>query len=162
MKRGKKSEYGIRLEEKQKLRYLYGVTEKQFRRYFTEAQKDPQNTGMVLMQLLERRLDNVIYRLGFAKTRPAARQLVAHGHVRVNENKTNIPSFSVKVGDVITLKVKSLELPAVKEMIGETKIENIVKWLERKGPISAVKSMPSQDDIQEAIDLSLIIEYYSR
>ncbi|MCA9392448.1 30S ribosomal protein S4 [candidate division WWE3 bacterium] len=162
MRRSRKSVYGIRLEEKQKLKFIYGVLERQFRRYFNDARKDPSNTGFVLMQILERRLDNVVYRLGFAPTRQAARQLVNHGHVIVNDKKVDIPSYNVSVDDVVTLKTKSLEIPVVKKTMEEGEELILPSWLKKKGPVGMVKSLPVEDDIRTDIDLQLIIEYYSK
>ena len=158
----RKSPYGIRLEEKQKLKFIYGLLERQFRRYYNQARKNPSNTGVILMQLLEQRLDNVVYRLGFAATRRAARQLVCHGHIRVNDQKVDIPSYNVQVGDLITLKPKALEFVDVQKVLEETKEENTPGWLARKGPVGTVKSLPGEDDLRSDIDLQLIIEYYSR
>lgn len=161
-RRKRKSDYAIRLGEKQKLKFIYGVQEKQFRRYFQKARKDPKNTGHMLLQLLERRLDNVVYRLGFAKTRPFARQLVAHGHILVGDQKINIPSFLVETGVTVTLKPASLEILGIQEALKESKERNLAKWLTRKGPVGMVKSLPQEGDLREDIDTQLIIEYYSR
>ncbi len=158
----KLSEYGIRLQEKQKLKFIYGVLERQFRRYFEKALKNPQDTGKVLLSLLECRLDNVVYRLGFAKTRRQARQLVTHGHVLVDEKKVDIASYNVKKGQIITLKQNSLAIPLVQESLKEVKPEQLASWLERKGPIGRVKKIPEKDDLRVDIDISLIVEYYSR
>src|SRR5262249_12206547 len=112
-RRGKPSEYGIRLREKQKLKRFYGVFEKQFRRYFQLASRSPENTGEVLLSIMERRLDNVVPRLGFASSRPAARQLVAHGHVQVNGKACDIPSMLLKAGDTVTIKTRQRSLQLV-------------------------------------------------
>ncbi len=158
----RKSVYGVRLEEKQKLKFIYGLLEKQFRRYYNEARRETANTGLILMRLLEMRLDNVVYRLGFAKTRRSARQLVNHGHVLVNDKKVDIPSYNVKVDDVITLKQKSLEIPDVKKMLNNEEDYTVPGWLARKGPVGMVKSVPAEDDMRTDVDVQLIIEYYSR
>lgn len=158
----RKSEYGVRLDEKQKLKFIYGILEKQFRRYFANAQKNPANTGTILLQQLELRLDNLVYRLGFAKTRPAARQLVNHGHVLVDNKKVDVASFQVQEGQIVTLKPSGLEILQVQEMLKETKPESLPTWLTRKGPVGMVKSQPGADDLRVDIDLQHIIEYYSR
>ncbi|MDO3651386.1 30S ribosomal protein S4, partial [Nocardia mangyaensis] len=129
--RKKLSDYGIRLQEKQKLKFLYGgLRERQFRRYFEEASKKAGNTGTVLLQLLERRLDNVVYRLGFAKTRQQARQLVKHGHFLVNGKKVDIPSYRVDAGDIIEVREKSKKLAIFKENLENRDPRSIPKWLE--------------------------------
>src|SRR5258707_72546 len=127
----KLSDYGQQLKEKQKLRITYGVMEKQMRGYYDVATKTPASTGTALLKLLERRLDNVVYRLGFAPTRASARQLVSHNHVQLNGKKAAIPSISVKMGDVISLKEKTLKIPVVAKML-EDKNKNVPIWLERQ------------------------------
>lgn len=161
-RRRKISDYGLRLREKQKLKFIYGVLERQFRRYFEKAAKDPQNTEEVLIRLLECRLDNVAYRLGFAKTLSQARQLVNHGHMLVDGKKVDIPSYNIKVGQLVTLNAKALDIPFVRESLKETKPANVPVWLERKGPIGKVKRLPEKEDLRTDIDISLIVEYYSR
>ena len=161
-RRRKISDYGIRLREKQKLKFIYGVLERQFRRYFEKALRNPQNTGKILLSLLECRLDNVLYRLGFTKTRRQARQLVTHGHVLVDGKKVDIPSYNVKKGQTITLKQDSLAIPLVQESLKDNKLEQLASWLERKGPVGRVKKIPEKDDLRVDIDISLIVEYYSR
>jgi small subunit ribosomal protein S4 len=158
----RKSGYGIRLEEKQKLRFLYGVLEKQFRRYFDQARKNPSSTSFVLMSLLERRLDNVVYRLGFTKTRRAARQLVNHGNVLVNNKKVDIPSYSVNVDDVITLNDKALNMVDIQNALESEDTPSIPNWLGRKAHVGVVKSLPTEEEVRTDIDIQLIIEYYSR
>src|SRR3990167_3570710 len=125
------SQYGKQLREKQKVKRIYGILEKQFRRYVEEAFKSKGNTGEALLVSLERRLDNVVYRLGFTSSRPAARQVVSHRHVIVNGNKVNIPSFSMKLGDVVTLDSKASNIPEIKKVL-ELKDVKIPSWLERK------------------------------
>lgn len=161
--RGKRklSGYGIQLREKQKVRRLYGVLERQFRKYFKRALKFKGNTGEMLLQQLERRLDTIMYRLGLAPTRAAARQLVTHGHVLVNEKKVSIPSYQVEVDDIIMLKGKALEIPAVKKLL-EEKNPQLVPWLERKGAVGKVAKLPERSEIPEDINEQLIVEYYSR
>jgi len=158
----RKTEYGIRLEEKQKLKFIYGVQEKQFRRYFEKAQKTTENTGNVLLATLETRLDNTIYRLGFAPNRASARQLVNHGHVLVNGKKVDIPSYVVSVNDEITLKEKARNLPLVVQSVEENKAEHVPSWLKREGPIGKMVNKPSEDELRQDVDVQLIIEYYSR
>jgi small subunit ribosomal protein S4 len=160
-KRRKLSDYGIQLKEKQKVKYLYGVLERQLHRLYSQAGKDPLATGAALLGLLERRLDNVVYRLGWAPTRAAARQMVVHDHLRVNDKRMNVPSYSVKVNDILRLKDKAAKIPVVAELL---KDENpaIPGWLERKALVAKVSRLPERDDITEVIDEQLIIEFYSR
>lgn len=155
------SDYGKELREKQKVKKLYGVLERQFKRYFDQASRERANTGEVFLSLLERRLDNVIYRLDLAPTRASARQYVTHGHILVDGKKVNIPSFLVREGMVIAPKQKLLETPVVKKLI-EEKSPNIPSWLERKGPVGKVVRLPKREDVLEDINEQLIIEYYSR
>ncbi|MBT4123897.1 MAG: 30S ribosomal protein S4 [Candidatus Pacebacteria bacterium] len=160
-RRRKVSDYGNQLREKQKVKYMYGVLEKQLHRLYSEASKNPLATGTVLLSLLERRLDSVMYRLGWAPTRPAARQLVNHGHLTVNNKKMDIPSYSVKVGDVIKIKDKSVTIPVIADLLKEdTAI--VPAWLEKKATIAKIKRLPEREDISEAITEQLIIEFYSR
>ena len=160
-RRRKLSEYGIQLREKQRAKQMYGILEKQFRRYFEEATRAKGTTGETLLQLLERRLDNVIYRLGFAITRPMARQLVTHGHVYVNDRKVNIPSFQVKPGDVIRLSETAAKIPAVEEIIQEGAVA-IPGWLERSGTTGRVLRLPYPEEMEQRLNMALIVEFYSR
>lgn len=155
------SEYGQQLREKQKVKRIYGVLEKQFRKYVNEAQKKKGETGSVFLSLLERRLDNVIYRLRMAKTRLMARQLVSHGHVLVNNKKVTIPSYQVKENDVITLSSKATNIPVIKEIISDKDI-SLPAWLSRHGPAGKIKAKPTREDIETSISEQLIVEYYSR
>jgi len=155
------SSYGQQLREKQKVKHMYGLLEKQFRVVFGRAKKFKGNTGDKLIQFLEQRLDNVIYRLGFAPTRPSARQLVSHRHVLVNGEILSIPSAIVNVGDVITLDVKGAEIPSIKKMIEDKSIQPPT-WLERKGPAGKVVRVPERTDVSEDITEQFIIEFYSR
>lgn len=155
------SQYGKQLREKQKVKRIYGVLEKQFRRYVLEALKSKGNTGEALLVELEKRLDNVVYRLGFAPTRPMARQLVNHGHVMVDSKKVDIPSYQVKIGQTIALKAKALEIPAVKKLVANEEI-SIPKWLVRKAAVGQVKKDPVRDDIIEPVFEQDIVEFYSR
>lgn len=161
-KRGRKlSDYGKQLREKQKVKRIYGLMEKQFRKYFEKAARDKANTGEVLLSLLERRLDNTVYRLGLAPTRASARQYVTHGHILVDGKKVSIPSFQVKPDMVVSVKAKLMDTPVVKKLL-EDKSPNIVAWLERKGPLGKISRLPKREDITDAIYEQLIIEYYSR
>ncbi|OGD98055.1 30S ribosomal protein S4, partial [Candidatus Curtissbacteria bacterium RIFCSPLOWO2_01_FULL_38_11b] len=160
-RRRKQSEYGIQLREKQKVKRVYGVLEKQFKRYFDQAARKKSATGEALLQILESRLDNVIYRLNFAESRPSARQLVSHGHVVVGDTKVTIPSYNVKMNDVISLSQKASNLFSVKKL-AEDKNRKLPSWLEKKATIGRVKSMPKREDIEIDINERLIVEYYSR
>lgn len=155
------SQYGKQLREKQKVRRMYGVMEKQFRNYVTQAMKERGNTGDKLLSLLERRLDNAVYRLGFAPTRPASRQYVSHGHILVNGKKLNIPSYQVKANDSISLAKNALNIPAVKKQT-ELKDVKIPSWLKRKATVGMIDRLPSMEDIVEPISVSDIVEFYSR
>ena len=159
--RGRISQYSRQLREKQKVKRLYGLLEKQFRKYVGKALKSKGNTGEALLSLLEKRLDNVVYRLGFAPTRAAARQLVSHRHVKVGDSVVNIPSYEVKVGDTISIKEKTIGIPAVKSSMDD-KEHNIPAWLGRKAIIGKIMREPSRDDILEPISESDIVEFYSR
>jgi small subunit ribosomal protein S4 len=157
----KLSDYGIQLKEKQKVKWIYGIMEQQFRRYFDRATQNPSATGEELLRLLELRLDNTVYRLGFTPTRASARQLVVHGHVLVNGKKLNRPSYQVNLNDTISLTTKAAKIPVVAEIL-ETKAKGIPHWLERKAIIGRVKTNPNRDDIDADINENLVIEYYSR
>ncbi len=162
--RKKLSDYGLRLQEKQKLRYLYGgIREKQFKRYFEEAAKAHGNTGTVLLQLLERRLDNVVYRLGFAKTRRQARQLVRHGHFLVNGRKVNIPSYRVDPGDIIEVREKSRKSPLFKENLENIDPRSIPGWLEldKDNFRGKVLEIPEEIELEIPVNVQHIIEFYS-
>ena len=155
------SEYAKQLKEKQKVKLLYGILERQFSGYAKKALKSRGNTGEVLLSLLERRLDNVIYRLGLAPTRVAARQFVSHGHVRVNSKKVNIPSYRVKKDDVVTLSAKGVNIPSVVKLTSNKNFK-APSWLERKGIIGKIVRNPVREDITEPIAEQDIVEYYSR
>lgn len=159
--RRKISDYGSQLREKQKVKRMYGLLERQFRKYFDEASRVRLNTGEALLTILERRLDNVLYRLNLAPTRASARQFISHGHVMVDGKKVNIPSFLVNRDMVITPKLTMLEIPAVKKLL-EEKEPQIAAWLERKGPVGKILRLPKRDDVAEDISEQLIIEFYSR
>ena len=163
-RRGKRSDRGIQLEEKQKARYTYGIFERQFRKFFAEAERLQGITGDNLLILLERRLDNVVYRLGFANSRAQARQLVMHGHYLLNDRKTDIPSCLVKAGDVITWREGSTKTEYYKIMI-ETVGDRVVPgWLalDTGTMIGRVIALPSRDDIEVKFDSKAIVEFYSR
>jgi small subunit ribosomal protein S4 len=161
--RRRKSDYGIRLEAKQKAKFIYGLLERQFRRFFEMAQRMPGNTGENLLQLLESRLDNVVYRMGFAKTRAQARQLVNHKHFRVNGKVVNIPSYLVKPGDVIEVREKSKDLEVIQEALNSSR-PGQYHWLEvdRKNLKGRFIEYPQRNEIPEKIEERLIIEFYSR
>jgi len=161
--RGKRAKpFGIRKDEKQKLRYHYNVLERQFRRYFEEAGRTKGNTGEVLMQLLERRLDNVVRRAGFARSIWAARQLVTHGNIRVNGAKVDRPSFSVKPGDVITVKDKEKIKTLCREQMESLQGHQVPGWIEVNPAELRVKvlTMPTSDQIPFDVNTNLIVEFY--
>lgn len=162
--RRKQSDYAIALAEKQKLRYQYGVLERQFRRYFEIALRKRGVTGLILLQLLETRLDNVCYRLGFAKTRRGARQLVGHGHIRVNGRKVDVPSFNVRIGDKITLAEKPQSKRLGQRNQDEMQIATTPDWLtvDREKLIGQVMRIPSREEIAPEANEQLVVELYSR
>ena len=162
-RRKKVSEYGAQLKEKQKVKFVYGVQEKQFHRYYLKATNMKGVTGDNMLRLLELRLDNVVYRLGLAKTRRMARQIVVHGHIRVNGQKVDIPSYSVKVGDVITLRPRSAEMDMFKTLREGTTVLT-PKWLAFDAPnlTGNVNALPAREDIDMQIQENMIVEYYSR
>lgn len=157
----RQSEFGRQLREKQKAKRFYGVMEKQFRGYVNKALKARGNTGEKLMNLLEKRLDNVVYRLGFSPTRPAARQLVSHRHVLVDGAKVNIPSYQVKLGQTISLTNTAMQVPAVKNLL-DIKSPKVPDWLLRKAAVGKIKREPNREDIVEPIVEQDIVEFYSR
>lgn len=157
----KQSQFGRQLREKQKVKRIYGILEKQFRIYVGKALKSKGNTGEALLSLLERRLDNVVYKLGFAESRPMARQLVSHRHILVNGKKLNIPSYHTEIGDVISMTSKILENTNIKKIIGIEDVD-IPKWLERKAIVGKVSSDPKRSDITEIVSEQDIVEFYSR
>lgn len=161
-KRTKRSEYGIQLLEKQKLRYIYGVQEKQFRRYYEEAARRKGITGANLFELLETRLDNIAYRLGFARTLDGARQLVTHGHVTVNGKRVNIPSYSVKVGDAIGLTEKGRELQVVKESLENRPVLPPYLSFDEATLTGVLTRKPERTEIPVDVNETLIVEFYSR
>ena len=159
--RRKTTGYGIQLREKQKVKRIYGLLEKQFRKMFSQAKKWKGNTGEKLIEFLERRLDNVLVRMNIAPTRASARQCVSHGHVLVNGKKLNIPSYRVEVDDVITLDSTGMEIPAIKKLMDE-KSPIMAAWVERKGPAGRIVRLPERADVSEDIAEQLIVEFYSR
>jgi small subunit ribosomal protein S4 len=160
----KLSDYGVRLREKQKVKRIYGISEKQMRKYYEMATKMPGQAGHNLLQLLERRLDNVIYRLGFAVSRAQARQMVVHGWFKLNGRNVDIPSILVDVGDVIELKEKYRNNMHVQEALEAVARRGIPSWLEldRENFRGTVKALPTREDITMPIQESYIIEFYSR
>jgi small subunit ribosomal protein S4 len=162
--RRKQSDYGIGLAEKQKLRYQYGLLERQFRRLFEMARKKRGVTGETLLQLLETRLDNVVYLLGFASTRPFARQVVNHGHIRVNGRKTSTPSFNVKPGDIIEVRSTAVSQQLVNKSLESAQIRTVPDWINfnRESYRAQIVRMPTRDDIQPIVNEQLIVEFYSR
>ena len=160
--RKKKSEYGIQLNEKQKVKFIYGILEKQFRDYYEMAAAAPGKTGDNLLIYVERRLDNVVYRMGFAMTRRQARQLVNHGHFTVNGKKVNIPSYLVKVGEVIELKESSRSLDKFKGSLEANASRVVPKWLEMTNNVAKVVAEPAREDIDLPIEEHLIVELYSK
>ena len=164
LSRTKLTNYGIQLREKQKAKRIYGVLESQFRRYFHMAERERGGTGENLLKLLERRLDNVIYRLGFGASRDQARQLVRHGHVKVNDKKVNIPSYQVEEGDVVSLGSRAAKNAQVTASVEAVKGRGVPKWLEldAAGMKGRVISMPARDDVNFPIQEQLIVELYSK
>ncbi len=163
-RRTKLSEYGIRLREKQKVKFMYGVSEKQFRAIFQDASRMKGNTGENLLVLFERRLDNVVYRLGFATTRSAARQLVSHGHILVDGKKLDIPSYRVKPGQTIELKEKTKSNDHVVRAIQLTAQTGFMPWIEVDGDKGkgVFTRFPEREEINIPVEERLIVEYYSR
>ncbi len=163
-RRNKKSEYGTQYTEKQKVKFVYGILEKQFHMYYLKASQMPGNTGEELLRLIERRLDNVVFRLGFANTRREARQLVNHGHFTVNGKRVNIPSYLIKTGDVIAVCEKSASNAFFKKLKEDDVFAATPKWLDRdKNTLQGtVIALPARDDIDFEISEHLIVELYSK
>ncbi|MBA4418541.1 MAG: 30S ribosomal protein S4 [Syntrophus sp. (in: bacteria)] len=160
--RGKFLEYGLRLREKQKLRKTYGLSEKQFKRFFTLAANQKGITGTNFLVLLERRLDNMVFRLGFATSRKEARQIVSHNHIMVNQKRVNIPSYLVKEGDEIAVRNK--EMPSVVNALESVVRRGVPSWIEldKESMKGVIKTLPVREDITMPIKEQLIVEYYSR
>ena len=163
-RRRRLSNYGVQLQEKQKIKFMYGLLEKQFRNYFTKAEKIPGETGTNLLQMLESRLDNIVYRISFAPTRPAARQLVNHGHFLVNDKRVNIPSYILKSGDKIQVREKSKKMDLILDSMKRIKGDIDLPWLELdKGKMQgSFLRMPERDQIDQTIKEQLVVELYSK
>lgn len=163
-RRPRPSDYAVRLREKQKVKRYYGLFEKQFALYFKRAERMKGNTGERLLQLLERRLDNVVYKLNFAPSRKAARQIISHGHIYVNGRKVNIPDFTTSVGDKITLKDSSKTKKMVKQQLDSNPNFTAQAWLQlsRETPEATIVALPSREDVQIPVEEQLVIEFSSR
>ncbi len=163
-RRGRHSDYGVRLREKQKVKRFYGLFEKQFMRYFHEAERMKGNTGEVLLELLERRLDNVVYKLNFVPSRKAARQLITHGHICVNGRKVDIVDFTLKIGNKITVKNSEKSHKLVKEQLASNPNYTAQGWLQLDPdkPAATIVALPGRDDVQLAIEEQLVVEFCSR
>ena len=163
-RKAKLAGYGVQLREKQKVKRIYGVLEDQFRRYFEAAERQRGITGETLLQLLERRLDNVAYRMGLATSRPQARQLVRHGHLQVNGRKVDVPSYSVRVGDVISVRETSQKGAAVQHAIEEVKGRGLPEWLsfDVEKMSGRIMSLPTREQINLPVQEQLIVELYSK
>jgi small subunit ribosomal protein S4 len=164
LRRAKLAGYGLQLREKQKVKRIYGVLEDQFRLYFEQAERQRGITGETLLQLLERRFDNVIYRLGLATSRAQARQLVRHGHFLVNGRKVDIPSYSLRAGDVVTTKSASLKNPTIQHALEEVKGRGVPEWLllDTDQGSGRVVSLPTREQINLPVQEQLIVELYSK
>ena len=162
--RRKQSEYGMQLNEKQKVKFIYGVLEKQFHAYYEKAERKQGITGEILLQELERRLDNVVFRMGFANTRREARQLVNHAHFTVNGKRVNIPSYQVKPGDVVAVSEKSRSTTKFKALLEENGKKACPKWIEKANDSfeGKIVAMPARDDIDYDVAEHLIVELYSK
>lgn len=163
-KKGKISEYAVQLREKQKMKYIYGVLERQFRLYFAKASRMKGVTGDNLVKMLESRLDNVVYRAGFAATRPAARQLVSHCHLLVNGKKVNIPSYQLRPGDVVEFRAKSKNMEAVRSALNKKPDSQIPQWIQVDKANLKVTFLnaPERSDVQEPFNEQLVVELYSK
>jgi small subunit ribosomal protein S4 len=163
-RRGRASEYAVRLREKQKVKRYYGLFERQFMRYFHKAERIKGNTGETLLQLLERRLDNVVYKLNFAPSRKAARQLITHGHICVNGGKVDIGGYTIKVGDRIAIKGSEKSVKEVKQQLESNPNFTTQNWLQldREKPEAAVVALPARADVQIPVEEQLVVEFCSR
>ncbi len=163
-RRGRASEYGVRLREKQKVKRYYGVLERQFMRYFHKAERLRGNTGQTLLQLLERRLDNVVYKLNFAPSRKAARQMISHGHIYLNGRKVDIPDRTVSIGDKITVKSSEKSIKRVKQQLDSNPNFTTQSWLQldRTRPEAIIVAFPTRDDVQIPVEEQLVVEFCSR
>ena len=162
--RGKQKDYGIRLREKQKIRRIYGILEKQFKRYFRLAERQKGVTGENLLRILESRLDNLVYRSGFASSRAEARQLVLHNHFTVNGQKVNIPSYLTKAGDVVQVKERSRNIERIERATESVQRRGIPEWLEfdQDRMLVTIKTLPTRDQVPESIEEQLVVELYSK
>jgi len=162
--RRKQSDYGVGLAEKQKLRFQYGLLERQFRRMFEKALKKRGVTGETLLQLLETRLDNVVYRIGFASTRPFARQMVTHGHIRVNGHKVSSPSYNVRAGDVVDIRDTAATRQLATKSLESAQIRPVPDWINFSRDVvrAQIVRIPTRADIQPIVNEQLIVEFYSR
>ena len=163
-RRGRSSNYGVRLREKQKVKRYYGLLEAQFRRYFQKATKGTTDTGKQLLELLERRLDNVVYKINFAPSRKAARLLIAHGHICLNGRRVDVPDITVRIGDKITLKNSARTQKIVKAQLDSNPNFVVQGWLQldTQKPMATVVSMPGRNDVQLAVEEQLVVEFCSR
>ncbi len=163
-RRTRASEYAVRLREKQKVKRYYGLLDKQFMRYFLRAERARGNTGEILLQLLERRLDNVVYKLNFAPSRKAARQLICHGHIYVNGRKVDISGYTMKIGDNITVKGSEKSVKRIKQQLESNPTFATQSWLQldRDRPGAAIVAMPARDDVQIPVEEQLVVEFCSR
>ena len=163
-RRGRASEYAVRLREKQKVKRYYGLLDRQFMRYFHKAERIKGNTGEILLQLLERRLDNVVYKLNFAPSRKTARQLITHGHICVNGRKVDISDYVTKIGDKITLKDSEKSAKKVKQQLESNPNFTTQSWLQlnREKPEATIVALPSRDDVQIPVEEQLVVEFCSR
>lgn len=163
-RRGRRSEYAVRLREKQKVKRYYGLFERQFMRYFRKAERIKGNTGENLLQLLERRLDNVVYKLNFAPSRKAARQVIAHGHVCVNGRKVNVGDYTTGIGDRISVKGAQKSVKRIKEQLETNPNYTTQSWLQliREKPEATIVALPTRDDVQLPVEEQLVVEFCSR
>jgi small subunit ribosomal protein S4 len=152
----------MQLREKQKVKRIYGVLERQFKKYYEMASRSKEATGEALLKILETRLDNIIYRLNLAYTRQQARQFVSHGHVQVNGKKVTISSYNAKIGDIVSLSAKAANFDFIKKLTEEKKDLKLSSWLSKKATVGKIMAMPKREDIDAEIDERLIVEFYSR
>ncbi len=163
-RRGRASEYAVRLREKQKVKRYYGLLERQFNRIFRQAKRTKGNTGELLLQLLERRLDNVVYKLNFAPSRKAARQMITHGHIYVNSRKVDVGDYTIKVGDKITTKGSEKSVKEIKQQLESNPNFTTQSWLQldREVPSAMIVAFPSREDVQILVEEHLVVEFCSR
>jgi small subunit ribosomal protein S4 len=163
-RRGRASEYAVRLREKQKVKRYYGLFERQFSRIFRQAERTKGNTGELLLQLLERRLDNVVYKLNFAPSRKAARQMITHGHIYVNGRKVDVGDYTIKVGDKITTKGSEKSVKEIKQQLESNPNFTTQSWLQldREVPSATIVAFPSREDVQILVEEHLVVEFCSR